>query len=139
MEAPEMHHRHISHCYALHPSEQITVEDTPELAAAARRTLEIRGDESTGWGIAWRLNFWARLADGNHVHELLKLLLSPQRTYRTVRREPPLQIRELGQGRNCQVNAAITRGRISCCRHCRAPGRRAGSPGCVPAVVSNAM
>ncbi|MBC8026521.1 MAG: glycoside hydrolase N-terminal domain-containing protein, partial [Steroidobacteraceae bacterium] len=93
MEAPEINHRHISHLWALHPSDQITLEDTPALAAAARRTLEIRGDESTGWGIAWRLNFWARLGDGNHVHELLKLLLSPQRTYPNLfDAHPPFQI-----------------------------------------------
>ena len=93
MDAPEINHRHISHLLALHHSEQITVDDTPALAAAARRTLEIRGDESTGWGIAWRLNFWARLADGDHVHELLKLLLSPQRTYPNLfDAHPPFQI-----------------------------------------------
>ena len=93
MDAPEINHRHISHLWALHPSDQITVDDTPALAAAARRTLEIRGDESTGWGIAWRLNFWARLADGDHVHELLKLLLSPQRTYPNLfDAHPPFQI-----------------------------------------------
>ena len=93
MEVPEINHRHISHVYALHPSEQITLEDTPALAAAAKRTLEIRGDESTGWGIAWRLNLWARLADGNHAHELLKLLLSPQRTYPNLfDAHPPFQI-----------------------------------------------
>jgi alpha-L-fucosidase 2 len=93
MEAPEINHRHISHLWALHPSEQITVDDTPELAAAARRTLEIRGDESTGWGIAWRLNFWARLAAGERVHNLLRLLLSPQRTYPNLfDAHPPFQI-----------------------------------------------
>jgi alpha-L-fucosidase 2 len=93
MDAPEINHRHISHLWALHPSEQITVDDTPELAAAARRTLEIRGDESTGWGIAWRLNFWARLADGNRVQRLLEMLLSPQRTYPNLfDAHPPFQI-----------------------------------------------
>jgi alpha-L-fucosidase 2 len=93
MEAPEINHRHISHLWALHPSDQITIDDTPELAAAAKRTLEIRGDESTGWGIAWRLNFWARLGDGDHVHQLLKLLLGPQRTYPNLfDAHPPFQI-----------------------------------------------
>jgi alpha-L-fucosidase 2 len=93
MDAPEINHRHISHLWALHPSEQITIDDTPELAAAAKRTLEIRGDESTGWGIAWRLNFWARLGDGDRVHTLLKLLLSPQRTYPNLfDAHPPFQI-----------------------------------------------
>jgi alpha-L-fucosidase 2 len=93
MDAPEINHRHISHLWALHPSSQITLEDTPELAAAARRTLEIRGDESTGWGIAWRLNFWARLGVGDRAHHLLKLLLSPQRSYPNLfDAHPPFQI-----------------------------------------------
>jgi alpha-L-fucosidase 2 len=93
MDVPEINHRHISHLWALHPSDQITLEDTPALAAAARRTLEIRGDESTGWGIAWRLNFWARLGVGDRAHHLLQLLLSPQRTYPNLfDAHPPFQI-----------------------------------------------
>jgi alpha-L-fucosidase 2 len=93
MDAPEINHRHISHLWGLHPSDQINLEDTPALAAAARRTLEIRGDESTGWGIAWRLNFWARLADGERAHKLLAMLLSPQRTYPNLfDAHPPFQI-----------------------------------------------
>jgi alpha-L-fucosidase 2 len=93
MDAPEINHRHISHVYAVHPSDQITPDDTPELAAAAARTMNIRGDESTGWGIAWRLNLWARLADGDRTHALLKLLLSPQRTYPNLfDAHPPFQI-----------------------------------------------
>jgi len=93
MDAPEINHRHISHVWGVHPSDQITVEDTPALAEAAKRTMNIRGDESTGWGIAWRLNLWARLADGERVHNLLKLLLSPQRTYPNLfDAHPPFQI-----------------------------------------------
>jgi len=93
MDAPEINHRHISHLWALHPSDQIDVEATPALAAAARRTLEIRGDESTGWGIAWRLNFWARLAAGDRAYKLLAMLLSPQRTYPNLfDAHPPFQI-----------------------------------------------
>ena len=93
MDAPEINHRHISHLWALHPSDQINLEDTPALAAAARRTLEIRGDESTGWGIAWRLNFWARLAAGDRAFHLLQLLLSPQRSYPNLfDAHPPFQI-----------------------------------------------
>jgi len=72
MEAPEIHHRHVSHLYGLFPSSQITPEKTPDLAAAARRTLEIRGDEGTGWSLAWKVNFWARLHDGNHAYRLIK-------------------------------------------------------------------
>ncbi|MET0294735.1 MAG: glycoside hydrolase family 95 protein, partial [Phenylobacterium sp.] len=80
-DAPEQQHRHVSHLYGLYPSEQIGIDTTPELAAAARKTLETRGDLSTGWAIAWRLNLWARLGQGDHAHGILKLLLSPERTY----------------------------------------------------------
>jgi len=93
MQAPEMHHRHVSHLYALHPSSQINIRDTPALAAAAKRSLQIRGDEATGWGIGWRLNLWARLGDGEHALQILKMLLSPQRTYPNLfDAHPPFQI-----------------------------------------------
>jgi len=93
MRAPEIHHRHVSHLYALFPSSQITLEGTPALAAAARRSLEIRGDDATGWGIAWRLNLWARLHDPEHAHKLLRTLLSPQCMYPNLFDScPPFQI-----------------------------------------------
>ncbi|MEQ4574154.1 MAG: glycoside hydrolase family 95 protein [Gammaproteobacteria bacterium] len=93
MQAPEPHHRHVSHLYALHPSSQINVRDTPELAAAARRSLELRGDDATGWGIGWRLNLWARLRDGEHAHKILRMLLAPARTYPNLfDAHPPFQI-----------------------------------------------
>ncbi|MGJ4728927.1 glycoside hydrolase family 95 protein, partial [Luteimonas sp. SDU101] len=93
MEAPEIDHRHVSHLYALHPSSQINVRDTPALAAAARRSLEIRGDEATGWGIGWRLNLWARLGDGARAMKILRMLLSPSRTYPNLfDAHPPFQI-----------------------------------------------
>lgn len=93
MDAPEMQHRHVSHLYALHPSSQINRRDTPALADAARRTLQIRGDDATGWGIAWRLNLWARLADGEHCMRILRMLLSPQRSYPNLfDAHPPFQI-----------------------------------------------
>ncbi|MFT3997885.1 MAG: glycoside hydrolase family 95 protein [Asticcacaulis sp.] len=93
MEAPEIHHRHVSHLYALYPSDQITVEDTPELAKAARKSLEIRGDDATGWGIGWRINLWARLKEGDHAHEVIKLLLHPRRSYPNLfDAHPPFQI-----------------------------------------------
>jgi alpha-L-fucosidase 2 len=76
-EEPEPQHRHVSHLYGLHPGNQITPSGTPELAEAARRTLEKRGDGSTGWSRAWKINFWARLGDGNHAHLLLQKLLAP--------------------------------------------------------------
>ena len=92
-EAPEPHHRHVSHLYGLYPSHQIGPDTTPELAAAARRTLEMRGDRTTGWAVAWRINLWARLRDGNRAHAILKLLLGPERTYPNMfDAHPPFQI-----------------------------------------------
>ncbi len=89
--APE--HRHVSHLYALHPSNQITQRGTPELFAAARRSLELRGDEATGWSMGWKINLWARLADGNHAYKLLRNLISPERTYPNMfDAHPPFQI-----------------------------------------------
>ena len=69
----EPHHRHVSHLYGLHPAALIT-EETPELFAAARKTLEIRGDDGTGWSLAWKVNFWARLLDGDHAWKLLQMM-----------------------------------------------------------------
>lgn len=90
---PEPHHRHVSHLYGLYPSAQINVDDTPELAAAARRSLELRGDDATGWGIGWRFNLWARLRDAERAHSILQLLLGPERTYPNLfDAHPPFQI-----------------------------------------------
>jgi alpha-L-fucosidase 2 len=69
------HHRHVSQLYALHPARVISPLATPDLAAAARRTLELRGDDGTGWSLAWKVNMWARLLDGNHAHALFRNLL----------------------------------------------------------------
>ena len=71
-EETDPNHRHVSHLFALHPGRQIIPEQQPELAAACQRTLEIRGDGGTGWAIAWKINFWARLRDGNHAFGMLK-------------------------------------------------------------------
>lgn len=70
-------HRHVSHLYGLYPGNEITVDRTPDLADAARQTLIARGDESTGWSMAWKINFWARLHDGEHAFKLLSDLLVP--------------------------------------------------------------
>lgn len=72
----EAEHRHISHLYGLFPGDQISPSATPELANAAKRTLEIRGDGGTGWSKAWKINTWARLEDGNHAYKLLRELLT---------------------------------------------------------------
>ena len=68
---PKDNHRHVSHLYALYPSHQITPDKTPELAAA-RTSLEHRGDPSTGWSMGWKICLWARLLDGNHAYRLLQ-------------------------------------------------------------------
>ena len=73
----DIHHRHVSHLYGLHPSNQISPSRTPELAQACRVTLNRRGDEATGWSRAWKMNFWARLGDGNRALKLLRSLLEP--------------------------------------------------------------
>ncbi len=75
----EPHHRHVSHLYGLHPGRQITRSGTPELARAAQVSLERRGDDGTGWSLAWKMNFWARLGDGDRAHKLFRTLLRPAR------------------------------------------------------------
>jgi len=72
LEAPEIHHRHVSHLFALYPGKQILPVKTPGLFDAAKKTLEIRGDNGTGWSLAWKINFWARLLDGDHAYNLIK-------------------------------------------------------------------
>ncbi len=77
MDDPENKHRHVSHLYALHPGKQITIENTPNLAEAAKVSLNARGDDGTGWSLAWKVNFWARLKDGDRAYKLFKRLLRP--------------------------------------------------------------
>lgn len=71
------HHRHVSHLYGLHPYDEITPWSSPELAQAVTETLVQRGDGGTGWSRAWKINFWARLGDGDHALLLFKKLLEP--------------------------------------------------------------
>ncbi|WP_317984473.1 glycosyl hydrolase family 95 catalytic domain-containing protein [Microbispora bryophytorum] len=75
----EQNHRHISHLYGLHPSNQITKRGTPTLYNAARRTLELRGDDGTGWSLAWKINYWARMEEGNKARSLIGLLVRTDR------------------------------------------------------------
>ena len=91
--APDIHHRRVSHLYGLFPGGQIDVRGTPDLAAAAKKSLEMRGDKATGWATAWRINLWARLHDGDHAYGILEFLLSPERTYPDMfDAHPPFQI-----------------------------------------------
>jgi alpha-L-fucosidase 2 len=77
LEAPERQHRHVSHLYGLFPSNQITPRSTPDLFAAAKKSLELRGDVGTGWSLAWKINLWARLREGDRAYSLLRRALSP--------------------------------------------------------------
>lgn len=72
----DVHHRHASHLFGVYPGRQITPA-TPAFFAAARRALEIRGDDGTGWSLGWKINFWARFRDGDHAYKLIQNLLRP--------------------------------------------------------------
>lgn len=74
-EDQDPQHRHQSHLFGLFPGTHITPAETPELANACRKTLEIKGDETTGWSKGWRINLWARLLDGNHAYKMYRELL----------------------------------------------------------------
>ncbi|MFO1488201.1 MAG: glycoside hydrolase family 95 protein [Verrucomicrobiota bacterium] len=93
LKARDQHHRHVSHLYGLYPGHDITRQDNPELAAAVKKSLEIRGDKATGWATAWRICLWTHLGAGDHAFEILKFLISPERTYPNMfDAHPPFQI-----------------------------------------------
>jgi len=74
---PNNHHRHVSHLWAVHPGNEINWEESPELMKAARQSLIYRGDEGTGWSLAWKINFWSRFLEGDRAYDLVQMLLSP--------------------------------------------------------------
>jgi alpha-L-fucosidase 2 len=73
---PKDEHRHISHLYGLYPSNQISPYSHPDLFTAAANTLNQRGDMATGWSLGWKINFWARMLDGNHAFKIIKNMLN---------------------------------------------------------------
>ena len=93
LEIYDQQHRHVSHLYGLYPGRDITLRHTPELAAAAKNSLERRGDKATGWATAWRICLWTHLGDGDHALDVLKMLISPGLTYPNMfDAHPPFQI-----------------------------------------------
>lgn len=92
IDDPNDHHRHTNHLYGLYPGTQISPQQTPLLAQAARTVLEHRGDYSTGWSMGWKLNLWAHLGDGNRAYQLLQNLLKTGTLYNLWDTHPPFQI-----------------------------------------------
>lgn len=77
LDDPDNKHRHVSHLWGLYPGSEINMDETPELVQGAKKSLQMRGDDGTGWSLAWKINFWARLKDAQHTYTMIKMLLRP--------------------------------------------------------------
>lgn len=77
MDDTTSHHRHVSHLWGVYPGEEITPTKTPDLLKAAKKSLEFRGDDGTGWSLAWKINYWARFLDGDHAYTMIRKLFNP--------------------------------------------------------------
>jgi len=91
-EEAEPHHRHVSHLWSLYPGNDISLKDTPDLAAAAKRSLELREDGGTGWSTVWRVALWARLHNPEHAYNNLKILINTSTLPNMFDLCPPFQI-----------------------------------------------
>jgi len=92
IDDPKNQHRHFSHMIAVYPGRQISPSTTPELAAAAKVSMNARGDESTGWSRAWKICVWARLQDGNRAYKILNGMVKSSFLPNLLATHPPFQI-----------------------------------------------